>query len=196
MPLSSHLAPGFVRLRYTGVQVPHNQIIPIKPAAPMVPGVEPSFETTSGGEVLFSVAVQSWWTSAFSFAFADGTVPGFAEVYAVDPDTGIRTFIYAVLLTGTGGSEDPQVALVEGVWSFKTTAGKPLKVYAMEGVFTPDVRNIGTVPDEARQKVIDFILGDDNFFYGRFDAWPLVFISFTSKENDVLRRRALVTGLL
>lgn len=196
MPLSSHLAPGFIRLRYTGFTVPHNQIIPIKPAAPMVPGVDPTLETAGGGEVLFSAAIQNYWDVGFKPSFDAATVPGFAEIYAVDPDTGIRTYIYAVIVTGEGSGITANTPLVEGVWVFKTTAGRPLKVYAMEGTYAADVRNIGDVPDDGRQDMVDYILSDDNIFYGRTDAWPLVFMSFTSKENDVLRRRALVTGTL
>jgi len=194
--LSSHLAPGFIRLRYTGSTIPHNQIIPIKPASPMVAGVNPTLLTSGGGEVPFSEAIQTYWTDAFADSFSGVTVPGFAEIYAVDPDTGIRTFIFAVSVTGIGTSGDEQVPLVEGIWFFKTTAGKPLKVYAMEGTYGADVRNIGSVPADGRQAMVDYITSNDNIFYGRTDAWPLVFLSFTSKENDVLRRRALVTGTL
>lgn len=194
MTLRSALAPGFIRFRYTGATIPHNQTIPIKPAAPMVPGVDPTLETKSGGEVAFSDAIQNYWDVGFAPSFSGVTIPGFAEIYAVDPDTGIATYIFAVSVTGTGTGETVQVPLVQGVWSFKTTAGKPLKVYAMEGTYAADVRNIGTTPADGRLDLLNYILGDDNIFYGRRDAWPLVFMSFTSKENDVLRARALITG--
>lgn len=196
MPLSSHLAPGFIRFRYTGSVVPHNQIIPIKPASPMTPGVDPVLLTSGATEIPFTTAIQNYWDVAFSDSFNAVTIPGFAEIYAVDPDTGIRQFIYATVVTGPGTAVADRVPHVEGVWVFKTTAGRPLKVYAMEGVYGPDVRNIGTTPAGGRTSLREYIVSSDNIFYGRTDAWPLAFMSFTSKENDVLRRRALLTGAI
>lgn len=195
MPLSSHLAPGFIRVRYSGATVPHNQTIPIKFVGTPTPGVLPDLSTSSGGTVDMETAVLAWLL-AFRECFAASTTFGFAECYAVDPTTGVRTFIWSMNTGGNAGlSVDPQVDLVEGVWVFKTTAGKPLKIYAMEGVFAADVRNIGTVPSDGRADVIAYVTGDDNIFYGRTDAWPLAFMTFTSKENDVLRRASLLPAV-
>jgi len=186
MPLSSHLAPGFIRITYSGTGRPHHQIIPIKFNGTPEPGVDPSLETTSGGFIQFSTAVVDWIT-VFKANFNATTAFGLAEIYAVDQDTGIRTFIYATNIADVGSDVDPQVPFVEGVWTFKTTAGRPLKVYCMEGVYAADARNVGNVPNDGRQDVVDYITGDDNIFYGRTDAWPLALLAFTSKVNDVLR---------
>lgn len=193
--LSSKLAPGFIRLRYSGTVQPHTQVIPIKPASAMVPGVDPTLLTTSGGEVLFSAAILDYVDSVLAKQFDSTTNFGFADIYAVDPETGIRTFIYTVNIPEVGDSIETNVPLVEAVWVFKTTAGKPLKVYAMEGVYDANARNIGTVPADGRQDMVTYITGDDNIFYGRQDAWPLAFQTFTTKVNDVLRRRAGFTDV-
>lgn len=192
MPLSSRLAPGFIRIRYTGETRPHTCVLPIKFAAPPVAGVEPTFETSAAGEKTFSEAVADF-VGAYNESFEDVTQFGFAEAYAVDSVTGIRTFIWAEYLDGSGTSVSPRVPLIQAVWVFKTTAGKMLKIYAMEGVYTADVRNIGTLPTDGRKVLSDYILSADNVVYGREDAWPLAFVSFTTKENDVLRRNSLVT---
>lgn len=192
MPLSSRLAPGFLRIRYTGATRPHTCVLPIKFAAPPVPGVEPVFSTTGATEKTFSEAVADF-IGAYNESFDDVTKFGFAEAYSVDPVTGIRTFIWAEYLDGSGTALTARVPLVQAVWVFKTTAGKMLKIYAMEGVYTADVRNIGILPADGRKVLSDYILSTENVVYGREDAWPLAFVSFTSKENDVLRRNGLVT---
>lgn len=194
MPLSSHLAPGFIRLRYSGATIPHNQIIPVKFSGTPSPGAEPNLETSDGGTVAMGLAMTTWLT-AFQDCFNADTVFGFAEAYAVDPDTGARSFLWSDNVNMVGSSADPQVPLVEGVFVFKTTAGKPLKIYTMEGVFARDVRNIGTVPADGRQAVVTYITSGDNIFYGRTDAWPLSFMTFTSKENDVMRRASLLPAV-
>jgi len=159
----------------------------------MVPGVEPTLKQSGGGETSMTGGVSDLM-AAFTESFAPVTVFGFSEIYAVDPTTGIRTFIFAQYLSDVGASEDPRVPLVQGVFSFKTTAGLPLKVYAMEGVYSSDVRNIGVPPADGRLALVNYILGVDNIVYGRNDAWPQAFLSFTSKENDVLRRNSLITS--
>jgi len=187
--LSSRLAPGFVRLRYSGETQPHNQIIPIKFAATPTPGVEPSLATSDESDVLFNTAIENYVTAALAGSFDVDTSFGFADIYSVSPTTGLRTFIFTHNLGEPGSAVTANVPLVEGVFVFKTTAGKPLKVYTMEGVYAADARSIGDVPNDGRQDMVDYILSGANIFYGRTDSWPLAFMSFTSKVNDVLRRR-------
>jgi hypothetical protein len=194
MTLSSSKAPGFIRLRYQGVTQPHTEEINIKFDEPPIPGSDPVLSQKGGGSITFVAAVNAWVT-VLKTAFATGTLFGFADIYAVDPVTGVRTFIYTTTLAEVGTSSDPNIALVEGIFVFKTTAGKPLKVYVMEGVYTQDQRSVGTVPADSRQTIVDYVLDDDSIFYGRRDAWPLAFQSFTSKINDSLREREGFTGL-
>lgn len=189
MPLSSHLAPGFIRLTYSGAFLPHHQIIPINFSGTPTPGVEPELSPTGGTPVLFTVAVDNYVADALAPSLGDTTKVGLADIYAVDPTTGVRTFIYTYNAAGIGTSINDQVPTVEAVWVFKSTVGKPIKVYVMEGVYEPDARNVGTVPVGPRQDMIDYILSADNIFYGRTNAYPLAFSTFTSKVNDVLRRR-------
>lgn len=193
--LSSRLAPGFIRFRYTGVTQPHTGVIPIKFAAAPVPGVNPTLLNTGGTEVLFTVAIADYIATALVGSFDAATVFGFADIYAVDPVSGVRTFIYTVNLNDLGEAVTPNVALVEGIFVFKSTVGKPIKIYTMEGVYNPDQRSVGEVPPDGRQDLVNYILSPANIVYGRDDAWPLAFLSFTSKVNDTLRRREGFGGL-
>lgn len=193
MPLSSALAPGFIRLRYSGVNRPHNQVIPIKFDGVPTPGVDPALETSSGGSAIFTAAIVNYVDNVLAKSFHSDTVFGFADCYAVDPVTGERQFIFSTALNEVGDAVTARIAKVEGIFLYKTTIGGFLKVYVMEGVYNPDLRDIGSVPADGRLDMNNYILGPTNIFYGRRNSFPQTFISFTSKVNDVLRRNQLPT---
>lgn len=176
-------------MTYSGLVQPHKQIIPILPVIEMTPGTDPEIETKGGDPINWLTALKLWVSSAFANSFAPTTRFGFADIYAVNPETGVRTFIYTGNVDDVGNALGDNVNAGEGVWVFKSNVGKPIKVYAMEGIWTPDSRNVGSVPADARQDIIDYMLSDDSIFYGQTNGRPLAFQTFTSKINDVLRRR-------
>lgn len=189
MPLSSHLAPGFIRLTYSGIFLPHHMIIPINFASAPAQGVSPVLLTTDGSEVDFVTAI-GLLVGAIASSFSTATKFGAADIYSVSPDTGIRTFIFTTNLASLGTDAiNPDVNSSEGVFVFKSTVGRPVKLYIMEGTYEPNARNVGVVPAGPRQDVVDYVLSGDNIIYGRENAYPLAFMTFTSKINDVLRRR-------
>lgn len=182
-------------MAYEGTRNPHHQIIKIKFSGTPVPGEDPLLETKGGGTMLFSEAIAAWQAVGWGANMATGVRAGASDIYAVDATTGVRTFIYTVGSIVEGDNINPTIPFTEAVWVFKTTAGKPLKVYLMESVYDADQRNVGSVPADARQEIIDYILSDDNIFYGQTDAWPLAFQTFTTKINDVLRRNGGFTDV-
>jgi len=187
MPLSSHLAPGFARLTYSGTRNPHHMIIPVNFAGVPTPGVSPELMNQGGTPIDAGGALVLYVTTAVAPQFNMATKFGAVDLYSVDADTGVRTFVYAYNMNSVGSNVNPQVPFTEAVWVFKSTVGKPIKVYAMEAVYDADQRNVGTVPADARQDMIDYILSADCIVYGRYNAYPLVFNTFTTKINDVLR---------
>lgn len=188
MPLSSKLAPGFIRLTYSGVLFPHHQIIPIKFSGDPVQGSEPNLETTDGGTIAFIAGVTAWLT-AFKTAFNANTTFGLGEIYLVDPDSGERAFVFANNFDIVGTNVADQVAKSGGQFVYKTALGGKLKVFAMEAVYNFDFREVGSVPADSRQTINDYILSGDNIFYGQGNSFPVAFLSFTSKEYDVLREK-------
>lgn len=195
MPLSSKLAPGFIRLAYEGTRVPHHQIIPINFADPPTPGVIPTLMPTGGTPLSFTTAIEEYVSAAMSTNLAVGVRIGSADIYSVNPVTGVRTFIWTRQLAEEGDNVNATVPFTESVWVFKSAIGKPIKVYLMESVYDADQRNVGSVPADARQDVIDYVLSPTNIFYGRTNAYPIAFMTFTSKINDVLRRNGGFTDV-
>lgn len=189
MPLSSHLAPGFIRLTYSGLFLPHHMVIPINFASEPAQGVSPVLLTTDGSEVDWIVGLGAL-VGAISGAFNTDTKFGLADIYQVNPSTGIRTFIFTHNVNAVGTDDaNENVSASEGVFVFKSSVGRPIKVYIMEGTYAPDARNVGVVPAGSRQDIIDYVLSGDNIIYGRENAYPLAFQTFTSKINDTIRRR-------
>jgi len=188
MPFSSHLAPGFVRITYSGTKKPHHQIICVNFAGTPTPGVSPEILPTSGSPIDVGGAVLLYLATAWAPQFPSTVKAGLFDVYSVDPDTGERTFIYAGDGDTIGTSVAAQVAQSQAVWTFKSSVGRAIRVYLMEAVYAFDVRNVGSVPADGRQDMLDYVLSGDNMFYGQTNAYPLAFQTFISKENDVLRR--------
>ena len=195
MPLSSHLAPGFFRLAYGGTRNPHHIVVPIKFAGTPTPGENADLETADGTSSTFEVALQAFIDGVLAPNLAADTPIGAADLYSVDPTTGVRSFIYTKSTASEGTNVNPVKPFTESVWMFKSTAGKPIKIYIMESVYAADQRNIGSVPADARQDVVTYMLSGDCCVYGRTDSWPLAFRTFTSKTNDVLRRNGGFTDV-
>lgn len=189
MVLSSHLAPGFIRLTYSGLVLPHHMIIPIQFVGTPVPGVDPDLEQQGATTITFSSAIDAYVSTALVTQFPSTVKFGLADIYKVDATTGVRTFIFSHNVNQVGSNVGTQVPNTQAIWMFKTAVGKLLKVTLMESVYAADSRNVGSVPADARQDVLDYILSPDDIVIGRFDAFPIAFMSFVSKENDVLRRR-------
>jgi hypothetical protein len=143
--------------------------------------------TAGGTPIDAGGAFVLYCTTAFAPQFATTTKFGAVDLYSVDPVTGVRTFVYAYNMNSIGSNVNPQIPFTEAVWVFKSTVGKPIKIYGMEAVYDSDQRNVGTVPADARQDMIDYMLSPDCIVYGRTDSYPLVFNTFTTKINDVLR---------
>ena len=195
MAHTAPLSPGFIRFAYEGTRNPHHQIIPINFDGTPTPGVSPSILPTSDVPVSWLVGLGNYLTDAFLPQYPPTVSVGAADIYAVDSVTGVRQFIYTANVGGVGTSVEAVVPFTQAVWVFKSTVGKPIKVYCMESTYAPDARNVGTVPADGRQDMVDYILSADNIFYGQTNAYPLAFQTFTSKINDVLRRNGGFTDV-
>lgn len=193
--LSSKLAPGFIRIPYEGTRNPHHQIVPINFADEPTPGVNPTLLTAGGTPITAGAAILDYIAAVLAPNLATGTKFGAPVIYSVDAVTGVRQFIYTYNSVDLGENVNPTIPFSESVWVFKSTVGKPIKVYIMESVYDADQRNVGSVPADARQDVIDYMLSPDCINYGVSNAYPLAFMTFTSKINDVLRRNGGFTDI-
>lgn len=180
------LSPGFVRLTQVGGTIPHHQILPIKPASPMVSGVEPELLKRDGTSVGAVGAIASYlavWVALFNAEMGWGL----CEVYSVDATTGEGTFIFAwnsgFVGTAVGATVDASIA----IFSLKTTAGNILRLTAMESVLAVNgVLRPPFVADSAQDELSDFLVSDENFIVGRDGNYPFVPISIKTKTSDAL----------
>lgn len=187
----SSIAPGFVRLTYSGSIKPHHAQMAVQFATDPTPGLSPSFKMKTNPAAISAEAALSAYLSLLVGCFHTSTIFGLAEVYSVTADTGERQFLYAFdtdtagIVTGTTRKE-LQVAIL----SMKTELGHPLKIYMQESIYTPNVRyNSGALPEEV-QAVADYISGEDSWISGWDNSYAFAAKSFTTKTFDPTRRQA------
>lgn len=188
--MANSLGEGFVRITYTGETVVHHQMLPVNFDGDPVQGSEPDFTTKSGGSV-GAIAAVSNFLAVWQPFFENTTIFGLTEVYAVDPDTEERSFIYGFDAGGIGVSGGGNVPLSMAVFTLKTSKGGVLKLYAMEGVLVPNNKLLPPyTPSGNEDDLFSFLCGASGWVVGRDDAYPFAPISITTKYSDALRESA------
>lgn len=188
MPSPTSLAPGYIRVTYDGVLFPHHMTIPVNYDGTPTPGTEPDIllKDASSSGVIAAIAdlfalIQPFYTSAVHF--------GLCEAHTVDDVTGEDNFVFAwnMGLLGTGSGTIN--AMGQFVMSFKTALGTPYKLYLMETILLPNLRDLPPYTESNRDNLSDFIVGDSSPVYGRGNSYPFVPVSAITKTNDKLRKQ-------
>lgn len=187
--MANSLSEGFARITYTGLSGIHHQMLPVNFSGTPVAGVEPTFTTKIAGTVAAETAISDW-LDVFRAAFNTATLFGLVEIYAVNPTTEERTFIYGFDASRAGSSGDPSVQYSMGTMTFKTIGGGLLKIVAMEPVLGVNTKLyppffLGGILDDIQAFVVD----GDSFIIGRDDDYSFAPISWTTKTSDALRKR-------
>lgn len=188
MPSPTSLAPGYVRVTYSGELFPHHMVVPVNYDGVPTPGSEP--------DILLKDASSSGVIAAFSDMFdliipfySTSVVFGLAEAHTVDPDTGADAFIFSwnINKSGTVGLASNPTA--QDVFIFKLSNGFLYKLYLMEDVNPANLKQLPTYPDPTSVALSDFITGNSSPVYGRHNAYPFTPVSRVTKFNDKLRQQ-------
>ena len=187
---SNSLSEGFIRLTYTGVTKPHHIILPINFDGTPTPGVEPNL-TTKGGDSIGVEAGLDGFIDVYGNFFNTGVRFGLAEVYAVNPTTEERTFIYAWNVDRTGDDGNAAQENVRLTMTFKTVAGGRLNIVMMEPVNHYDTLEFPPYVPLSRELLMsNYITGDDSIVIGRDNTYAFVPVTMKGKIDDVLRKRS------
>lgn len=187
--MTNSLSEGFIRQTYAWGNSVHHAIFPINFAGTPTPGSSPTLTTKSGGTVSFEDGLADL-LAVYKRFFNATTIFGLAEIYAVNPTTQERTFIYGLNAALTGSDPSANVHLGMATMSFKTIAGGLLKMTFMEGVLP--VNTAGRPPwvvDSREDAITDYLCGDDGIVVGRDDSYPFSSIAIHIKTSDALRKR-------
>jgi hypothetical protein len=179
MPMPTSLAPGYVRVTYSGVLFPHHITIPVKYDGTPVPGTEPNVLTKSTDSVAVHSALANLLAPMLTF-FHTTTNFGLAEAHTVDPTTGEDQFIYAWNVGLSGSSASAIIPASETVFTFKSNLGTLYRLYLMEGVSAPNQKITPPLPG-ASGTLADFVAGDDSIYSGLF---PKSRRPMTAYENN------------
>jgi len=187
--MANSLSEGFARITYTGLSGIHHQMLPVNFSGTPVAGTEPTFTTKSAGTVAAEAAIGDW-LDVYRAAFNTATLFGLVEIYAVNPTTEERTFIYGFDASRAGASADPSIRYSMGTMTFKTIGGGLLKIVTMEAVLGVNTK---IYPPFVAAGILDniqaFVVDNDSFIIGRDDDYAFSPLSWTSKTSDALRKR-------
>ena len=188
MPMPTSLAPGYVRVTYDGTLFPHHMTIPVNYSGVPTPGTEPDLvlKDASTDGVMSAIAALFAVIQPF---FNVGVHFGLAEAHTVDAVTGEDQFIFAWNLGLLGTSVAPTIPTTQFVFSFKTSLGSAYKLYLMETIIQPNLRDLPPYTEANRLALSDFVVGNSSPIYGRGNAYPFVPVSAISKTNDKLRKQ-------
>lgn len=186
------LAPSWVVLKYTSNGHQHKALLPTGYAAAPTPGVEPDIIDRIGGSNPATTKVTEYVNLIKAFFNTGSTFDSF-ECYHQSSPTSAPLFIFAAPLGINGTSATAPVAAGEGIFTFKTAAPGGLKLYLMEGVLTPNFKEVAPYSPGSPERALNtYILSNDNWITGRNNLQPLVGLFMTSKMNDHLRRRYIL----
>lgn len=188
MPSPTSLAPGFVRITYSGTLFPHHMVIPINSDFAGSPGDPPDLILKDASTIGVELGIAALLDVMMPF-FHTTTVFGLAEIHKVDPDTGLDTFWFLWEANKAGVASGAQQAMEQLVFVFKTSIGSLYRMYLMETIIAPNVKNIPPFGAGPETDLADFVTGDSSPIYGRKNAYPFAVISELSKTNDKLRKQ-------
>lgn len=101
--MANSLSEGFIRQTYTGTDAPHHAMFPINFEGTPTPGESPLL-TNKGGDSVDFITGYSEWLDFYRGFFNASTLFGLAEVYAVNPTTEERTFLFGLDMGETGSN--------------------------------------------------------------------------------------------
>ena len=186
--MDTSLAPGYIRQTYDGVLFPHHMVCPVNITGSPTPGVEPDIvlkdASTSG-----VVAAWADFLDVITPFFNTSVNFGLAEIHTVDATTGEDQFIFAWNAAKVGLSVAATVAMTQFVMSFKTALGTAYKLYLMETILQPNLRDLPPYSEANRLALSDFVVGNTSPVYGRGNSYPFVPVSAITKTNDKLRKQ-------
>lgn len=181
------LAPGFIEVQYTFSNLLHKMRIPVIPSVGWATGVQPNLVRKNGADVLMGVAVDEL-VVLLRPLFANTTEFTKAEAwfYPTGANDPIWVYTHAIGLTGTNAGAN--VASSQIVISFRSLVGGIAKLYLMEGVFTPNVRNSYPFGAGPTTNLTNYMIGATSWWYARDNGALIVPLWSSSKTNDKLRK--------
>lgn len=188
MPMPTSLAPGYIRGTYDGTLFPHHMVLPVNFSGTPTPGTEPDLVLKDASTAGAIAAIDALLDVIVVF-FNTGVHFGLFEAHTVDATTGEDQFIFAWNAGRTGSSVAPTIPTTQFVFSFKTALGTAYKLYLMETIIQPNLRDLPPYSEANRLALSDFVVGDASPIYGRKNSYPFVPVSAISKTNDKLRKQ-------
>jgi hypothetical protein len=186
--MDTALAPGYVKVTYSGTLFPHHITIPVNYDGTPVQGADPTLLTKDGSSIAGMTGVLGFLDLMKVF-FHTTTTFGLVEFHTVDSTTGLDSFIFAddAGLTGTQSTANKPV--VGAILTMKLTNGYLYRLYIMEGIDPANAKLLPPFGAGATKDISDYLISSDSIVYGRHNAYPFTPVSYLTKTNDKLRKQ-------
>lgn len=188
MPTPTSLAPGYIRLTYSGVLFPHHMTIPINFDGTPTPGEQPNLILKDLSVVPMNTAMTAFVNVLKPF-YAAATHFGLMEAHAVDPVTGADQFIFSDDIDQIGTSLGTANPCVQVVLTYKLRTGGLYRLFMMEAEAAANVKAFPPMSETRVANLNTYITGDTSLIYGRTNQYPFTVVSYVSKFNDKLRKQ-------
>lgn len=190
MALNS-LSPAYLKIRYTANGHPHTQTLPTIIAGTPTPGVLPELIHHGGGSLALADFVSDYgdvWKPFYKTTDSLGVL----EVWSQPLPSDDPVFIFAVDMATAGATTFANTPAGEEVVTFRTAHRGGFKLYMMENVDEPNIRDNSPFTGlTAIINLVTYVCGAASPIYGRNGDVPLLGLSRLTKINDVLRRKYL-----
>jgi len=188
--MANSQSEGFVRFTYVSTQGVHHGEININFSGVPDQGTEPTLVKKDTTTASATTALAGFFDEYVKF-FDEDTNFGNVEIYAVNPDTEERSFIWSYNLNMQGAAVSSNVPLGMLTMTWRTGKGGILRVVMMEGVTIVN-QNLAPpyIVDTPFSDLDLYMRSGDAVAIGRDDAYAFSAMSAKSKTSDVLRSKA------
>lgn len=192
--MSHSLAPGWVNLFYNSNGHDHKQTIPVAVSGTPTPGTNMMLDPSVGSPISDATFVAALVAVLKPFFAAASHFDRFESWYKATADSD-PIFIFGDAIDEDGTAAGAALPAGEGVLSWRCGDGSLLRMYLMEPAVTQDEKL--SIPAQSTGPVHNldvYVRGNSSPIISRKNGDPIVGINWTTKRNDKLRKKYLLTA--
>lgn len=187
------LSPGFLKIFYDSNAHDHQMTLPVKPNGTPTPGVDMILDTIGGGTTpasTFAVALAEVLDPFFTSAASFNRYEAWSQPTPADDPI----FIFGGEIGEVGTGTGTPVTASEYVFTWRCTNGTLLKMYLLETIVNQNQRfSLPSLTTGPEHDLDVFIRSSASAVFSRGGGKPIVGINATSKMNDTLRRKYILS---
>lgn len=190
--MANDIAPGFIKIKYTGATLTHFQILPVVPSGTLTPGNLPTVVQKNSTNVTMNIAIDAY------IAILKAEVPNTvtfveAELWSKPTPASNPIWIYTHPLGVVGTNATATDQLKQRVMSYRTSLGGGGFNYLLQIPTNVAVNARQNFPSSntPANNTMAWLMGATSVVVGRDGGYPVVGNWYTTKYNDAARKKVL-----